>query len=104
MAQPRAVVDIVAAEPGADELLEEVGLLVRALGGAEPGQRAPPIAITDASEAGSSAVERLFPAGLTEMRVGVGRVDIGVVFGDAVLADQRLGQPVGVMGVVEAKA
>src|SRR5207245_3882963 len=39
-----------------------------------------------------------------EMRVGIGRIDIGAVLGDAVLADQRLGQPVGVVGVVEAEA
>ena len=39
VAQPGAVVDIVAAEPGAHQLLEEIGLLVRALGRAEPGQR-----------------------------------------------------------------
>ncbi len=34
----------------------------------------------------------------------VGRVDRDVVLGDAVLADQGLGQPVGVMDVVEAEA
>ena len=44
VAQPRAVVHVVRAEPGADQLLEEVGLLVRALGRAEarrsrPGRR-----------------------------------------------------------------
>ena len=38
------------------------------------------------------------------MRVGVGRVDIGVVLRDAVLADQRLGQPVGMVHIVEAEA
>ena len=38
------------------------------------------------------------------MRVGVGRVDIGIVLRDPVLADQRLGQPVGVVGIVEAEA
>ena len=49
-------------------------------------------------------VERLLPARLAEMRVGVGRVDIGVVLRDPVLADQRLGQPVGMVGIVEAEA
>ena len=37
------------------------------------------------------------------MGVGVGRVDVGVVLGDAVLADQGLGQPVGVVDIVEAE-
>ena len=37
--QPGAVVDVVRAEPGAQELLEEVGLFVGALGRAEPGDR-----------------------------------------------------------------
>ena len=39
VAQPRAVVDVVGAEAGADQLLEQVGLLVRALGRAEAGER-----------------------------------------------------------------
>ena len=37
VAQPGAVVDVVGAEAGADQLLEEVGLLVGALGRAEAG-------------------------------------------------------------------
>src|SRR5579863_4135608 len=37
------------------------------------------------------------------MRVGVGRVDVGVVLRDAVLADHRLGQPVGMVDIIEAK-
>ena len=39
VAQPRAVIDIVGAEAGAHELLEQIGLFVRALGGAEAGER-----------------------------------------------------------------
>src|SRR5438046_397615 len=62
------------------------------------------VAVANASEALGGAIERLFPARLAEMRVRVRRVDIGVVLGKAVLADQRLGQPVGVVGVVEAEA
>ena len=38
------------------------------------------------------------------MRIGIGRVDIGVVLRNTLLADQWLGQPVGVMGIVEAKS
>ena len=103
VAQPRAMVDIVAAEAGAHQLLEQVGLLVRALGRAEPGQRAPAVAVADAHQARGGAVERLVPGRLAEMRKGVGRIDIDVVLRDAVLADQRLRQPVGVVDVVEAE-
>ena len=42
VAQPGAVVDVVGAEAGPDELLEEVGLLVGALRRAEAGDRARP--------------------------------------------------------------
>src|SRR5918911_1599955 len=47
VAWPRAMVDIVVAEPGAHQLLEQIGLLVRALGGAEAGQRAITITLAD---------------------------------------------------------
>ena len=39
VAQPRAVIDIVGAEAGAHQLLEQIGFLVGALGRAEAGQR-----------------------------------------------------------------
>ncbi len=39
VAEPRAVIDIVGAEAGAHQLLEQIGLFVRALGRAEAGQR-----------------------------------------------------------------
>ena len=105
VAEPRAVVDIVAAEAGAHQLLEQIGLLVRALGRAEPGRA--PAARPGRGCASSPAAARSSASSqrrLAEMRPGVGRVDLGVVLGDAVLADQRLGQPVGVVDVVEAEA
>ena len=37
------------------------------------------------------------------MGIGVGRVDIGVVFRHTLLADQGLGQPVGMVDIVEAE-
>jgi len=91
------------AEAGAHELLEQIGLFVRALGGAEPGQRALAVAVAYAPESLGGEVERLLPCGLAEMRVGVGRVNIGVVLGHTFSADQRLGQSVGVVGIVEAE-
>src|SRR6516225_824173 len=97
------MVDIVAAEPGPHELLKEIGLLVRALGRAEAGERASPLTTANALQPGGGAVERLVPAGLAKVGVGIGRVYIGVVLGDTVPADQRLGQAVRVVGVVESK-
>ena len=45
------MVDIVAAKPGAHQLLEQIGLFVRALGRAEAGERALPVAIANFFEA-----------------------------------------------------
>ena len=98
------MIDVVAAKAGAHQLLEEIGLLVRALGRAETGERPLAVPIADAPQAGGGEVERLFPRCLAEVGVGVGWVDIGIVLRDAVLADQRLGQAVGVVSVVEAEA
>ena len=47
VAQPRAVIDIVGAETGAHEFLEQIGFFVRALGRAEAGQRLRPVAVAD---------------------------------------------------------
>ena len=52
VAQPRAVVDIVGAEAGAHQLLEQIGLLVRALGRAEAGERLRPMRVADLHQAG----------------------------------------------------
>src|SRR5271166_4072243 len=112
MAQPRAMVDIVAAKPGADELLEQVRLLVRALGAGEAGQRpAAPclrsrgrLTVANASVALGGAIERLFPGGLPEVSIRVGRVDIGVVLRHPFFPNQWLSQPVGVRDIIEAEA
>jgi hypothetical protein len=63
VAQPGAVIDIVGAEAGADQLLEEIGFLVRALGRAESGEGARTLAVADRLEAGAGAVERFLPGG-----------------------------------------
>src|ERR1700752_63811 len=98
------MVDIVAAKAGADELLEEIGLLVRALGRAEPGQRPVPVTVADAPGAGSGEIERLLPVRLAEMSKRVRRVDVDFVLRNPFLADQRLCQPVRVGYVIEAEA
>ena len=75
VAEPRAVVDIVGAEAGAHQLLEQIGLFVRALGRAEAGERARTVAVADFLQARGGAVERLLPGRLAEMRPRVGRID-----------------------------
>ena len=87
VAEPGAVIDIVGAETGAHELLEQVGLLVRGLGRAETGERLGAVAIANFFQARGRAVERLLPGGGAEMRPGIGGIDRVVgVLGDAVLA------------------
>ncbi len=105
VAQPRAVVDVVGAEAGADQLLEQIGLFVRALGRAEAGQRARPVAVADFLQAGGGALHRLFPGRFAEMRPRVCRIDqIVGGFADAVLAHHRLRQALRIADVVEAEA
>src|SRR3546814_12683418 len=58
VAEPRAVVHVVGAEGGADQLLEEIGLLVRALGRAEAGKALWAVRIIDLVEAAGSLLDR----------------------------------------------
>ena len=78
VAEAGAVVDIVGVEAGADQLLEQEGLLVAALGRAEAGQGVAAVAVADGGQAAGGDLERLVPAGLAEMRPGVARVDAGI--------------------------
>ena len=73
MAQARAMVDVVGAETGAHQLLEQVGLFVRALRRAEAGKREA-ILILYFEQTGSSEIKRLFPARFAERFLPVGRV------------------------------
>ena len=68
VAQAGAVVDVVRPEPRADELLEEVGLLVGALRRAEAGDRARPVLGVDGLQPRGGQVERLLPRRLAEVR------------------------------------
>ena len=96
VAEPRAVVDVVRAEAGADQLLDQIRLLVRALGRAEARERAAAVAVADRAQARGGDVERLLPARLAEVGPADCAGSIGVVdhLGHARLADQRLRQAV----------
>ena len=75
VAQPGAVVHVVGVEPGPDQLLEEVGLLVGALGRAEAGDRAGPAVGADLGQPPGDQVQRLLPGRLPEVRQHLGVVD-----------------------------
>ena len=68
VAQAGAVVDVVGAEAGPDQLLEEVGLLVGALRRSEAGDRAGTVAVVDRLEPGGGEIECLVPGRLAEVR------------------------------------
>ena len=105
VAQPRAMVDVVGVEAGADQLLEQVGLLVAALGRAEAGQGVAAVAVAHRGQPAGGHLERLVPAGLAEMGPGVAWVDARLDgLGRVRPADQRLGQALRAVRVVEAEA
>src|SRR5713101_4290017 len=61
-------------------------MITSASAAAVNGEGTAPVAVSDPLEARGGEVERLFPCCLTEMRIGVGRVDVGIVLRDAVFA------------------
>ncbi len=103
VAKPRAVVDVVGAESGTHELLEQVSLLVRTLGRAEASERLRAAGIANFAQFAGGKVERFFPAGFAEDGQRVIGVDheIGRLR-HARFADQRLGQALLVVHVIEA--
>ena len=105
VAQAGAVVDVIGTEAGTHQLLEQIGLFVRALGRAETGQRVRALAVADLAQLAGGQRQRLFPARFAEGGQRVGRVDHEVlVLGRVRATDQRLGQTLRVAGVVEAEA
>src|SRR3974390_3471141 len=105
MTESCAVIDIVGAESGTHELLEEISFLVRAFGRAKACERPGSVAVTDLLEAGRGAVKRLFPGYLAEMRPWIGGVDrLMRHLRHTVLADHRLGESLRIADVVEAEA
>ena len=105
VAQPRAVIDVVGAEAGAHQLLEQIGLFVRSLGRTETGQRLDPLLIADLEESLGGDVECLLPGGFAEMRERVGRIDliVGILL-HIRQPHKRLGQAIGMVNIVEAEA
>ncbi len=78
VAQPGAVIDIVGAEAGAHQLLEQIRLFVGALGRTETGERFHALLVANLDQAPGRDIERLFPGSFAEMREGIGRIDLVV--------------------------
>ncbi len=99
------MIDVVGAEAGAHQLLEQIRLFVGAFGRAEARQCARAVAVADFHETGSGALHRLFPGRFAEMRPGVRGIDEVVgMFGNPLLAHERLGEALRVAHIVEAEA
>ena len=92
VAEPRAVVDVVGAEAGAHQLLEQIGLFVRALGRAEAGERVAGRrgrGFSSGREAARSSASSQV-ASRKCVHGFDGSTRSSARFGDAVLADHRL--------------
>ena len=99
------MVDIVGPEAGAHQLLEQVGLLVGALGRAEAGERVRPLFVADPAQPAGGALQCLLPARLPEVFERVRRVHDNIGgFRDIVAPDQRFRQALRAVGIVEAEA
>src|SRR4051812_46865691 len=98
------MVDIVGAEPGAHQFLEQISFLVRSLGRTKTGERLDALFVADLYETLGGDIEGLFPARLAKMREGIGGIDlvVGILLG-ARQAHQRFCQAMRVMDVVEAE-
>ena len=105
MAETRAMVDVIGAEAHAHQFLEQIGFFIAALGGTETRQRILAVGVSNLCQRQAGQIERLFPARFAEHIAPVFRVHIEVGgFGHTGLADQRLGEALFVMRVIETIA
>src|SRR5262249_35723175 len=105
VAKARAVVDVVGAEALPDQLLEQIGFLVRTLGGAKPGDRPAPETRVEALAPAGAERERLLPSRFAEIGADLRARDLEAsILLDPLAADQRLAQAIGMVDVIEPKA
>ena len=89
VAKPGAVINVVGAETGAHQLLEQPGFFVGALGTAETGERIRSVLCFKLGQSPCRQIQRFFPTCLPEVRQRIGRIKIGIEpFGDALPANQ----------------
>ncbi len=97
------MVHVVGPEPGAHQLLEQVGLLVGALRGAEARQGGRAFPVADPLEPGGGEVQCLLPARLAEAAEGIRRVQPQErLLGGVRPPDQGHGEALGMVDIVEA--
>ena len=98
------MVDVIRPEACAYQLLEQVGLFVGALGGAEARKRLGAVIVPDFDEPLGCHIQRFFPSGFAEVRPRIGWIDLVIgVLGPVRQPDQRFCQAVRMMNVVEAE-
>ena len=103
MTEPRAVIDIVVAKALTDEFLEEVSLFVRALCRSKA-RNATTCISTKVGKPLGCEIQSFVPCRFAEMGLPIGGVDVQTLRRRVIPPDQRLGQTVWMMDVVEAKA
>ena len=103
MAQPRAVIDIVGAKSGADQLLHQIGLFIGALCRSKAGHGSRTMRIPHGGQSAGGKVKRLIPAGFAEMGQRIARIKgHRVRFRNIFASDQRHGQPFRIINIIKS--
>src|SRR5512142_2536551 len=98
MTEARAVIDIVVAKPRPDQLLEQIGFLVRAFRRAEACNRLIAVLLGHSCKSTRGKIESLLPTRLAEMSQWVGGIDVKPLR-ETGLPDQRLHEPLRVVHI-----
>ncbi len=99
------MIHVVGTEAGAHQFLKQVRLFVGAFGGAEPCERPLAICIANLAKSFGRGFEGLFPGGFAEDFLPVLGIDNEILaLRHTRLADQRLGEAMFVLNVVETVA
>ena len=104
VAEPRAVVNVVVAESGAHQLLEQIRLLVAALRTAKTCECRGAVILPDALESVGSRVQCLLPSRRPEDLLEIAGVEKLHRFRHPFAPDQRLGEAFRMVDVIEAEA
>src|SRR5277367_1358327 len=103
MTESRAVIDVVASEARAHQLLKEIRLLIAAFGGAETGQGLLTMGVADFCQCAARQVERFIPRGFPKYLQNIVGIhdEIGALR-RIIAPDQWHGEPLGMPRIVKA--
>ena len=102
--QPRAVIDIVRPKSRPDQFLEQIGFFIGAFRRAKSGNGVAAMIIAGVCQSSRCQFQCFLPARFPKMGRGVSGINLVIpAFADAVLADQRYGQAMGVVHIVQAE-